>query len=233
MRSLVLAVVLSGVVSAAHAADLPDLPILRGGLTEGLSTSRVNWDGFYVGAQGGYGSSDESFSGSNQTMTARSALQYRHRKCLWRVELAASVWKDDGADQRLRSVCGLQLAMGRRRARRRNELHARQFRRRLNREQGAAVVLDAGRRLLSRRYVERVLLDIDLRHGHDSRPCRLRHGKLPALCVLRARIGGCRHHSVGHRERQLRADARQFEWLLRRYGDLLGRGMRQRLSTIV
>jgi len=70
MRSLVLAVVLSGVVSAAHAADLPDLPILRGGLTEGLSSSRVNWDGYYVGAQGGYGSSDESFRGSNQTMTA-------------------------------------------------------------------------------------------------------------------------------------------------------------------
>src|SRR3569832_2815584 len=70
MRSLVLAVVLSGVVSAAHAADLPDLPILRGGLTEGLSSSRVKWDGYYVGAQGGYGASDESFSGSNQTMTA-------------------------------------------------------------------------------------------------------------------------------------------------------------------
>src|ERR1700759_69417 len=70
MRSLVLAVVMSGVVSAAHAADLPDLPILRGGLTEGLGGSRVNWEGFYVGAQGGYGSSDEKFSGSNQTMAA-------------------------------------------------------------------------------------------------------------------------------------------------------------------
>jgi len=70
MRSLVLAVMVSGAVSAAHAADLPDLPILRGGLTEGLSTSRVNWEGYYVGAQGGYGSSDEKFSGSNQTMAA-------------------------------------------------------------------------------------------------------------------------------------------------------------------
>jgi opacity protein-like surface antigen len=70
MRSLVLAVVLSGVVSAAHAADLPDLPILRGGLTEGLSTSRVNWEGYYVGAQGGYGSSDENFNGSTKNMTA-------------------------------------------------------------------------------------------------------------------------------------------------------------------
>jgi opacity protein-like surface antigen len=70
MRSLVLAAVVSGVVSAAHAADLPDLPILRGGLTEGLSTSSVNWDGFYVGGQGGYGSSDENFNGSTKNTTA-------------------------------------------------------------------------------------------------------------------------------------------------------------------
>lgn len=70
MRSLVLAVVMSCVVSAAHAADLPDLPILRGGLSDGLSSSRVNWDGFYVGAQGGYGSSDENFAGSTKNMTA-------------------------------------------------------------------------------------------------------------------------------------------------------------------
>jgi opacity protein-like surface antigen len=70
MRSLVLAVVVSCVVSAAHAADLPDLPILRGGLTEGLSSSRVNWDGYYVGAQGGYGSSDENFNGSTTNLTA-------------------------------------------------------------------------------------------------------------------------------------------------------------------
>jgi outer membrane immunogenic protein len=70
MRSLVLAVVVSCVVSAAHAADLPDLPILRGGLTEGLSNSRVNWEGYYVGAQGGYGSSDENFNGSTKNMTA-------------------------------------------------------------------------------------------------------------------------------------------------------------------
>ncbi|BAM92107.1 hypothetical protein S58_61320 [Bradyrhizobium oligotrophicum S58] len=70
MRSLVVAVSVFGMVSAAHAADLPDLPILRGGLTEGLNNSRVNWDGYYVGVQGGYGSSDENFNGSTSTMTA-------------------------------------------------------------------------------------------------------------------------------------------------------------------
>jgi outer membrane immunogenic protein len=71
MRSLVLAVMVSGAVSAAHAADLPDFPILRGGLTEGLSTSRVNWEGFYVGAQGGYGWSNMNFKGSTSTVAAQ------------------------------------------------------------------------------------------------------------------------------------------------------------------
>ena len=55
-----------GAVSGAHAADLPDMPILRG--TQGLSTSTVNWQGFYVGGQGGYGSSDEKFSGTNSDL---------------------------------------------------------------------------------------------------------------------------------------------------------------------
>jgi opacity protein-like surface antigen len=57
-----------GAVSAARAADLPDLPILRGGFTDGLTTSRVNWEGFYVGGQAGYGSSDEKFAGTNANM---------------------------------------------------------------------------------------------------------------------------------------------------------------------
>jgi outer membrane immunogenic protein len=64
---IVLAVML-GVVSAARAADMPDLPILRGGFTDGLTTSRVNWEGFYVGGQAGYGSSDEKFAGTNANM---------------------------------------------------------------------------------------------------------------------------------------------------------------------
>jgi outer membrane immunogenic protein len=70
MRRLVLAAVMFGAVSGARAADLPDLPILRGGLTEGLSTSKVNWEGFYIGGQAAYGSSDENFNGSTSTMTA-------------------------------------------------------------------------------------------------------------------------------------------------------------------
>jgi outer membrane immunogenic protein len=70
MRRFVLAAVMFGAASGAWAADMPDLPILRGAFTEGLSTSKVNWQGYYFGIQGGYGSSDENFSGSNSDMLA-------------------------------------------------------------------------------------------------------------------------------------------------------------------
>ena len=70
MRRLVVAALISGAVSGAHAADLSDLPILRGSFSEGLTTSHVNWEGFYVGGQGAYGSSDENFNGSTSNMIA-------------------------------------------------------------------------------------------------------------------------------------------------------------------
>src|ERR1700732_134744 len=69
MRKILLAAVMFGAVSAAHAADLPDLPILRGGFSDGVPT-RVNWQGFYIGGQAGYGSSDENFNGSTSNMVA-------------------------------------------------------------------------------------------------------------------------------------------------------------------
>src|SRR5438874_9124979 len=70
MRQLLLVAVMCGAAGVAQAADMPDLPFLRGSVSEGLSTSTVNWQGFYVGGQGGYGSSDEKFAGSNATMLA-------------------------------------------------------------------------------------------------------------------------------------------------------------------
>lgn len=70
MRRLWLVAAMLGTVSAAHAADMPDLPILRGGFTDGLSSASVNWQGSYIGAQGGYGSSDENFNGSTSKMMA-------------------------------------------------------------------------------------------------------------------------------------------------------------------
>jgi outer membrane immunogenic protein len=68
MRRFLLAAVMMGAASCAQAADMPDLPILRGSYVDGLTTSQVNWQGFYVGGQGGYGSSDEKFAGSNANM---------------------------------------------------------------------------------------------------------------------------------------------------------------------
>ena len=56
MRRLLLVAAIWGVAGVAQAADMPDLPILRGGFSEGLSRSSVNWQGFYAGGQASYGS---------------------------------------------------------------------------------------------------------------------------------------------------------------------------------
>ena len=55
MRRLIWAMAMLGTASAAQAADMPDLPILRGSFTDGLSSARPNWQGYYVGGQGDYG----------------------------------------------------------------------------------------------------------------------------------------------------------------------------------
>lgn len=71
MRGWVLAAVIFGVASGgARAADMPDFPILRGGFTDGLMTAKVNWQGYYIGGQGGYGTSDMNFTGATETTAA-------------------------------------------------------------------------------------------------------------------------------------------------------------------
>lgn len=64
MRGLLLAAAMLGTVSAAHAADMPDLPVLRGSFTDGLSKTSHNWDGFYVGGHAGYTADATDFSQS-------------------------------------------------------------------------------------------------------------------------------------------------------------------------
>ena len=56
MRRFLLVAVMCGAASVAQAADMPDLPFLRGSFTEGLSSAKVNWQGYYVGGQVSYGS---------------------------------------------------------------------------------------------------------------------------------------------------------------------------------
>lgn len=64
MRRLWLAAAMLGTVSAAHAADMPDLPVLRGGITDGLSKTTHNWDGAYFGGSAGYTADATDFSQS-------------------------------------------------------------------------------------------------------------------------------------------------------------------------
>jgi opacity protein-like surface antigen len=71
MRRLILAVAMAGAVHGAQAADLPDFPVLRGGFSEGLSRSGVIWQGYYIGGQAGYGSTDMNFAGSHSGITSR------------------------------------------------------------------------------------------------------------------------------------------------------------------
>src|SRR6185437_1073534 len=64
MRRVLVAVAIFAISASAQAADMPDF--LRGSL--GGWTPPNAWQGFYVGGQYGYGSSDEHFSGSNGSM---------------------------------------------------------------------------------------------------------------------------------------------------------------------
>src|ERR1700726_3480535 len=67
MRRLLLAAVMFGTAAGAHAADMPDF--LRGSLS-GAPAPAVNWQGYYIGGQAGYGSSDENFNGSTSNIIA-------------------------------------------------------------------------------------------------------------------------------------------------------------------
>jgi len=75
MRRLLLAAAVFGAVSGAQAADLPDLPILRGAFTDGLTTSKANWQGYYIGGQAGTGTSDMNFTGATQSIAAHLLSQ--------------------------------------------------------------------------------------------------------------------------------------------------------------
>jgi len=66
MRRLVLAAVMCGAAAGAQAADMPDF--LRGSLAP--AAPAVNWQGYYIGGQAGYGTSDENFNGSTSNMIA-------------------------------------------------------------------------------------------------------------------------------------------------------------------
>jgi opacity protein-like surface antigen len=68
MRRVVVAAAVGVMAQTAYAADMPDYGPLRGALVE---TPRVvNWEGFYVGAQGGYGTSDMNFTNATNDIAS-------------------------------------------------------------------------------------------------------------------------------------------------------------------
>ena len=71
-RFLLAAVMCVTATSGSHAADLSDLPFLRGPV--GLTSGRVNWQGFYVGGQGGFGTTDMDFTGATQSVPGMTVL---------------------------------------------------------------------------------------------------------------------------------------------------------------
>lgn len=69
MRRIVLAMMMAGAVQGAQAADYPeDLPILRGSVRDGVIP---RWQGFYIGGQAAYGSSDHNFNGATRDLAAQ------------------------------------------------------------------------------------------------------------------------------------------------------------------
>ena len=75
MRRLLLAAMMCGVVSVAQAADMPDLPFLRGSFTDGLSTAKVNWQGYYLGGQADYASAISKVPGNANSDLQRTFVR--------------------------------------------------------------------------------------------------------------------------------------------------------------
>jgi outer membrane immunogenic protein len=73
MRRFLLAMAMCGMTAGAQAADLSDLPILRGGFTDGLTSSRVNWSGVYVGGQVERGAADMDYTHSVKDLLTKLA----------------------------------------------------------------------------------------------------------------------------------------------------------------
>ncbi len=71
MRTWVLAATIIVTAHGALAADMPDLPVLRGFVNDGPRPTRTIWEGFYVGGQGAYGSSEMNFTNATHDITAK------------------------------------------------------------------------------------------------------------------------------------------------------------------
>src|SRR3954452_9506427 len=75
MRRFLLVAVMCGAASVAQAADMPEMPFLRGSFSDGLTSAKVNWQGMYVGGQVSSGSVTSKVDGN-----ANSDLQSTYRR---------------------------------------------------------------------------------------------------------------------------------------------------------
>lgn len=87
MRRFLLAAALVAVAHGAQAADMPDLPFLRGTVSDGPAPARPIWQGFYVGGQAGYGSSEMDFTNSTKGVVAKLLANTTMEN-----EMAVSTW---------------------------------------------------------------------------------------------------------------------------------------------
>jgi len=69
MRRFLLTAVMVVMATGAQAADMPDF--LRGSFLPSTPAPTVNWQGFYIGGQGGIGESDMNFTGATQSIAAK------------------------------------------------------------------------------------------------------------------------------------------------------------------
>jgi outer membrane immunogenic protein len=88
MRRFLLTIVMAVVATGAKAADMPDF--LRGSIPAGPAPV-ADWQGFYLGGQAGYGSSDENFNGATSNMTqallADTLIEQAMQVSSWNLEL--------------------------------------------------------------------------------------------------------------------------------------------------
>jgi len=69
MRRWLLAAVMVGIAHGAWAADMPDLPVLRGFVNDAPSI-HSSWDGYYVGGQVGLNVVEDDFTLATRSLTA-------------------------------------------------------------------------------------------------------------------------------------------------------------------
>lgn len=93
MRKLLVVVAMVGASADAKAADMPDLPFLRGVISD-APVRRINWAGPYAGGQVSYGSGDMDFSQATQDPIA-NMLNHSY------FEVNRGPAGDDAADTRI------------------------------------------------------------------------------------------------------------------------------------